>query len=50
MLFALAALHCLDFSQARSMLQSDDEKQEVLKAMLPILSNLSAIFLKRGDA
>mmetsp|Transcript_35115 Transcript_35115/g.98087 ORF Transcript_35115/g.98087 Transcript_35115/m.98087 type:complete len:291 (-) Transcript_35115:72-944(-) len=50
MMFALGALHCIDFSQAKSMLQSEDEKQEVLKALLPVMSNLSVIFLKRGDA
>jgi len=50
MLHALAALHCLDFSQARTVVQSDDEKRRALEALVPVLSNLSVVFLKRGDA
>lgn len=50
MMHALGALHSIDFSQARIMLQNDDQKQRVIKALLPILSNLSIVFLKQGDA
>jgi len=50
MMYALGSLHCLDFSQARSALQNDAQKQEVLKLVVPVLSNLSIVFLKRsGD-
>lgn len=50
MMHALGAMHCIDFSQARAALQGEPEKGEVLKALVPILSNLAMIFLKRGDA
>lgn len=50
MMHALAALYCLDFSQARTVTQSDEEKRSALEALVPILSNLSIVFLKRGDA
>jgi len=50
MMYALGSLHCLDFSQARSALQNDAQKQQVLKLLVPVLSNLSIVFLKRsGD-
>merc|ERR1719282_680359 len=50
MMHALGALHCLDFSQARETLQTDPQKREVRESLLPILSNLSIVFLKRKDA
>lgn len=50
MMHALAALHCIDFSQARSILQDVDQKRRVNEALLPLLSNLSLVFQKRGDA
>lgn len=50
MLYALCSLHCLDFSQARATMQSDEQKRETVKMVVPVLSNLSMIFLKRsGD-
>lgn len=50
MMHAFGALHCIDFSQARSALQTDAQKREVHESLLPILSNLSIVFLKRKDA
>lgn len=50
MLFALGSLHCIDFSKGQSTLHSEEQKQEVLKATVPLLSNLSLIFLKRDDS
>mmetsp|Transcript_125976 Transcript_125976/g.204667 ORF Transcript_125976/g.204667 Transcript_125976/m.204667 type:complete len:290 (-) Transcript_125976:57-926(-) len=50
MMYALGALHALDFNQAKQFLQTDKQKQEVNEALLPLLSNLSIVFLKRGDA
>lgn len=49
MMHILGALHCLDFSQGACALQTDANKQQTLEAMVPVLSNLSLIFLKRGD-
>lgn len=50
MMYALGALYSLDFSQAKQFLQNDKQKQEVNEALVPLLSNLSIVFLKRGDA
>eukprot|EP00930_Biecheleria_cincta_P062574 TRINITY_DN48023_c0_g1_i1.p1 TRINITY_DN48023_c0_g1~~TRINITY_DN48023_c0_g1_i1.p1 ORF type:complete len:271 (-),score=52.98 TRINITY_DN48023_c0_g1_i1:7-819(-) len=50
MIHALWSLHCLDFSRARTTLQSDEEQQQVLESLVPLLCNLSLIFLKRKDA
>jgi len=50
MMHALGALHCLDFSQARVAIQTETQKREALEALVPVLSNLSIVFLKRGDA
>merc|ERR1719460_2282932 len=50
MMCALAALHCIDFNQARQFMQTDAQKEEVKKVQAAILSNLSIVFLKRGDA
>lgn len=49
MLYALSALHCLDFSKARTVVQNEQQKQEALQELVPVVSNLSMIFLKRGD-
>merc|ERR1712039_690225 len=50
MMCALAALHAIDFSQAKQFLQKDPQKRQVNEVLVPILSNLSIVFLKRGDA
>ncbi|CAE8704463.1 unnamed protein product [Polarella glacialis] len=50
MMYALAALHCLDFSQAKISLQTKSQKQESLEALVRLLSNLSIVFIKKGDA
>ncbi|CAJ1452270.1 unnamed protein product [Effrenium voratum] len=50
MMLALGSLHCLDFSKGQSAIQSDEQKEEVSEATVPLLSNLSFIFLKRDDS
>lgn len=50
MMHALAALHCVDFSQGRSFVQNDEQKQQTNNLIVAILSNLSLVFLKRDDA
>eukprot|EP00439_Symbiodinium_sp_Y106_P069578 s1539_g12.t1 len=50
MMLALCSLHCLDFNKGQSVLHSEDEKTEASDAILPLLSNLSYIFLKRNDS
>mmetsp|Transcript_90239 Transcript_90239/g.254630 ORF Transcript_90239/g.254630 Transcript_90239/m.254630 type:complete len:279 (-) Transcript_90239:17-853(-) len=50
MMHALGALHCLDFSRACQILQEDHQKRQVNEGLVPVLSNLSTIFMKRGDA
>lgn len=49
MMHALGALHCLDFSQARAVLHDEAQKAEVNEALVPLLSNLTLVFSKRGD-
>lgn len=49
MMHILGTLHCLDFSQGQCALQTEASKQQTLEAMVPVLSNLSLAFLKRGD-
>ena len=39
-MLALSSLHCLDFSEGQSTLHSEDQKKEVLEAVVPLLSNL----------
>jgi len=50
MMAALGALYCIDFNQAKQMMQSTAQKRQVNETSAPILSNLSIVFLKRGDA
>eukprot|EP00927_Polykrikos_kofoidii_P077167 TRINITY_DN74138_c0_g1_i1.p1 TRINITY_DN74138_c0_g1~~TRINITY_DN74138_c0_g1_i1.p1 ORF type:complete len:282 (-),score=45.33 TRINITY_DN74138_c0_g1_i1:402-1247(-) len=50
MMHGLGALYCLDFSQANYIMQTDEEKVLVRKTVVPVLSNLSIVFQKRGDA
>ncbi|CAE7215227.1 EBP2 [Symbiodinium natans] len=50
MMLALGSLHCLDFNKGQSVLQSEEQKKEALDATVPVLSNLSYIFLKRNDS
>lgn len=49
MMHILGTLHCLDFSQGKCALQTEANKQQTVEAMVPVLSNLSLTFLKRGD-
>lgn len=49
MLNLLSGLHCIDFSHVRRQLQSADETGIVNQAVVRIVSNLSLVFLKRGD-
>ncbi|CAJ1381905.1 unnamed protein product [Effrenium voratum] len=42
MMLALGSLHCLDFSKGQSAIQSDEQKEEVSEATVPLLSNLRA--------
>ncbi|CAK0833581.1 unnamed protein product [Prorocentrum cordatum] len=49
MMYALSALHCLDFSRGASMSHKDSHKQQTFGALVKIISNLSIVFLKRGD-
>merc|ERR1740121_52941 len=46
---ALGAVHALDWKPAEQLGHSEEQKHEVAKAMLPLMSNLSMILLKRGD-
>ncbi|CAK9022924.1 Putative rRNA-processing protein EBP2-like [Durusdinium trenchii] len=50
MMLALGSLHCLDFNKGQSTLQTEEQKNEVVEATVPLLSNLSLVFLKRNDA
>jgi tetratricopeptide (TPR) repeat protein len=50
MMAALGSLHCIDFNQGMQLTQTSEQKRQVNEAMVPILSNLSIVFLKRGDA
>jgi tetratricopeptide (TPR) repeat protein len=49
MMHALSALHVLDFSKGAGMSHSDAQKKETFEALVRTLSNLSIVFLKRGD-
>mmetsp|Transcript_29482 Transcript_29482/g.63870 ORF Transcript_29482/g.63870 Transcript_29482/m.63870 type:complete len:284 (+) Transcript_29482:50-901(+) len=50
MLLALGSLHFIDFSQANSVTQTEEQKGAVVSILVPLLSNLAMIFLKRsGD-
>jgi len=46
----MAAVHSLDFTPHEQMQHPEEQKRSSSKAMLPIMSNLAMIFLKRGDA
>lgn len=50
MMAALGALHCIDFSQAKVLMQTDAQKHSVDEMLVLIMSNLSMVFLKRNDA
>eukprot|EP00933_Yihiella_yeosuensis_P054379 TRINITY_DN52801_c0_g1_i1.p1 TRINITY_DN52801_c0_g1~~TRINITY_DN52801_c0_g1_i1.p1 ORF type:complete len:311 (-),score=60.06 TRINITY_DN52801_c0_g1_i1:56-988(-) len=50
MLHALFSLHSIDFSKARESIQSEKQKVKLLELLVPLLSNLSFIFLKRNDS
>eukprot|EP00933_Yihiella_yeosuensis_P029103 TRINITY_DN2280_c0_g1_i1.p1 TRINITY_DN2280_c0_g1~~TRINITY_DN2280_c0_g1_i1.p1 ORF type:complete len:312 (+),score=60.99 TRINITY_DN2280_c0_g1_i1:135-1070(+) len=45
----LGAVHALDFSPNEQLQQSEEQRQQSASAMLPILSNLCMVFMKRGD-
>jgi len=49
MLHAFGAMHCVDFSQGQSTMQTAEQKRAAQETLLPILSNLCIVFLKRGD-
>ncbi|CAK9022925.1 unnamed protein product [Durusdinium trenchii] len=40
MMLALGSLHCLDFNKGQSTLQTEEQKNEVVEATVPLLSNL----------
>lgn len=46
---ALGAVHHLDFTPGEQMEQTEDQRSQVAKAMMLVLSNMAKIFLQRGD-
>jgi hypothetical protein len=46
---ALGAVHHLDFTPGEQMEQTEDQRSQVAKAMMLVLSNMAMIFLNRGD-
>jgi len=45
----LGAVHTLDWKPAEQLGQSDEQRQQVAEALLPVLSNLAMVLLKRGS-
>jgi tetratricopeptide (TPR) repeat protein len=45
----LGAVHCLDYPPLWQQDQSEEQRRELAEAMLPVMSNLSMVCLKRGD-
>lgn len=46
---ALGSIHSLDYKPAEQLGQSDEQRNQVVEGMLPVISNLAMILLKRGD-
>jgi len=45
----LGAVHTLDWKPAEQLGQSDEQRQQVAETLLPVLSNLAMVLLKRGS-
>jgi len=45
----MGAVHTLDFNPSEQLAQSEGERLQVCRGLLPIMSNASMIFLRRGD-
>lgn len=47
--YALGAIHYLDFTPKEQMEQTEAQRKQAAQAMTAVLSNLTMVFLKRGD-
>ncbi|CAE7596860.1 NMRAL1 [Symbiodinium natans] len=45
----LGAIHAVDFTPNEQVNMTDDQRLAVARELLPVLSNLAQVFLKRGD-
>lgn len=45
----LGALHCLDFRPAEQISHSEDQRKQVRSNLVPVMSNLCLVFMRRGD-
>ncbi|CAE8612561.1 unnamed protein product [Polarella glacialis] len=45
----LGAVHTLDFSPNEQLAFSEQQRQQTAASMVPVLSNLTMVFLRRGD-